>query len=139
MATTTANALKAFIESLGLGITAHRDRPPKGTDRPYVTIIEAIADVPDDTSDGGSGVTTAETVQIDVWETWKADSGGIAESFTLAQTIARALHGSRLLTSGSGALDKTVYGVRVLSRRRIPDPDANVVHNAITATVHRNL
>ena len=47
MAATIAGALKAHIESLGLGLAAYRDEAPEGATLPYCVITEAVATDPD--------------------------------------------------------------------------------------------
>lgn len=133
MTTTIANALKVFLESCRVGAAAYRDAAPFDEQRPFITITEAIAVTPDGRGDGGRGETGIEMVQVDTWEDWKDDDGVVVES-DLSLTVARALHGARLETAPT-----RVYGVSVVSRRRLLEPDTNTVHNAITANVRRTL
>lgn len=135
MAITIGAAIKFHIESSGLGVAAYRDVAPAGEERPYATIAEGIAITPDGREDGGkeNNVST-ETVQVDLWETWRDVDGELVESPTLAADLARLLHGSRL-----EAAPMRVYGVTVVSRRRLFEPTRSIVHTAITATVNRVL
>lgn len=133
MSATVANAIKAYIEKLGLGVDAYRDAAPFDVTKPYITIVEGISVVPDGYGDGGSGETGAELVQVDVWEDWKDEDEVLVES-DLALSVARAMHGARLETAPT-----RVYGVSLISRRRLLEPDTNTVHNAITANVRRTL
>lgn len=133
MAATTAGALKALIESLGLGISAYRDEAPAGTTRPYVTIIEEIALVTDPSEDG-VGATVVETCQIDLWQDWhNSTTGGVAESYTLAPALRRGIDGARLALIGSAL----TYQALVRHTLRQVEPVENVVHHAMTVEVFR--
>jgi hypothetical protein len=134
MAQTLSVALKQHIESLGLGIAAYKDAAPDDERRPFATITEGISVTPDGFADGGVGETGTEQVQVDVWEDWKDEDDTVAESPTLALAVARATHGAKLAMSPG-----RVYGVSVVSRRRLLEPDTNTVHTAITANVRREL
>ena len=134
MAATTGNAIKALIESLGLGLAAYRDGAPDNQLSPYVTILDGLAVTPDDHADGGTGGTCTETVQVDLWEDWQDADGNVVESPVLAPSVVRGLHGAKLDSSPN-----RVHGVVVVSKRRLLEPDTNTVHTAITANVRRDL
>src|SRR5207253_7625653 len=96
MAASTAGALKALIESLGLSVSVYRDRAPEKTAPPYVTVSEAVAIVTDKLEDGAVS-TGKETVSIDVWMTWKnKTTGAITEPYTLPGAILRGIQGKSL-------------------------------------------
>lgn len=150
MAASTAGALKAFIESLGLSLTAYRDSAPDATAPPYVTIIEDIAMTPLGMPDGGSGSadyiaagSTAQGVremaQVDLWQSWRGPDGKLAEQYPLARNLFRRLHGSRLMTTGSGVPPQTVYAVRVVNMLRSREQDTNLVHHALTLEIEANV
>lgn len=139
-AATVGNAIKREIEA-SLAIAAYRDVAPATEVPPFITINDGIVTTPDDRVDGGRANNVATTtVQIDVWEAWRDVAGNNAESPTLADDVTRLLHGSRL-----EAAPMRVYGVTVVSRRRLLDTEAKgathrgLVHTAITATVNRLL
>jgi len=126
-----------LIESLGLGLAAYGDRPNKGTPRPYVTIEEEIALVPDPLEDGGPS-TARETVQVDLWQDWRdlttgATSGNLKENYTLAPALKRGIHGQRFQLIGSSV----VYMVLVRHSARFVEEQENAVHHAITVEVFR--
>src|SRR5437660_11211431 len=101
MAATTSGALKARIESLGLGLAAYRDQAPAGTVRPYVTITEEVTLVADASEDGHAD-TVVETTQVDLWQDWhNLTTGAVAESYTLAAALRRGIDGSRLALIGA--------------------------------------
>lgn len=134
MAATTSGALKALIESLGLGISAYRDQAPAGTTRPYVEIIEEIALVADPSEDGVA-TTVVETVQVDVWQDWHdPTTGGVKESYTLAPAVRRGIDGARLPVIGTGI---PPYTVLVRHSLRQIQPEENLVHTALTVEVFR--
>jgi hypothetical protein len=139
MAQTTAAALKVLIESLGLGLAAYGDRPSQGTPRPYVTILEEIALVPDPMEDGGPS-TAVETAQVDLWQDWRdltpgPTEGNLKENYTLAPALKRGIHGQRLQLIGTSV----VYMVLVRHSVRSVEEDGNAVHHAVTVEIHRQL
>lgn len=140
MAQTSGGALKVLIESLGLGLTANRDRPSQGAARPYVTIEEEIALVPDPLEDGGPS-TAVETVQVDLWQdfrdlvTTSPTYGNLKENYALAPSLKRGLHGARLQPLGTAI----VYMALVRHTVRSLEEADNVVHHAITLEVFRQL
>lgn len=134
-AATTAGALKAFIESLGLSIAAYRDTAPDGTAKPYVSILESISAVPDALEDGHL-TTGVENAQVDVWQQYRDPaSHAVTESYTLPASIAAGLHGSNLYVDANrpGTIGgKRVYGVLVRNLIRMPaEEEENVVHHVI--------
>jgi hypothetical protein len=133
MAATTAGALKALIESLGLGISAYRDEAPAGTARPYCTIIEELVMVADASEDGKAG-TVAETCQVDLWQDWHdMTTGGVKESYTLAPAVRRGIDGARIAAIGTAV----PYIALVRHSLRLLEPDENLVHTALTVEVRR--
>lgn len=136
MAATTAGAVKAYVETLGLGVSVYRDTAPKDATLPYVTVQERVSMTPDASGDNGAGATAAEQIQVDVWQRWRNPStNAVEESYTLADAVARGLHGASLPVVG----DRHVYGARFDFAVRIVEHDTNVVHDALTVTVRREL
>lgn len=141
MAATIAGALKALIESAGLGLAAYRDEAPKDASPPFVIIHEGISLVPDPSNAryDGSERQAREEVQVSLWQQWRTTgTGGNNESYTVADALKEALDGAELPTSGNGAPPKHVWGLRFLSSRRILDRDNNRVHTPMTVEVIRN-
>lgn len=144
MAQTCGGALKVLIESLGLGLTANRDRPSQGATRPYVTIEEEIALVPDPLEDGGPG-TAIETVQVDLWQDYRdlvptsITYGNLKENYALAPALKRGLHGARLQSIGTSPNDRVVYMVLVRHSVRLLEEADNAIHHAITLEVFRQI
>lgn len=134
MAASTAGALKALIESLGLGISAYRDEPPSSsTTRPYVTITEELTMVADPSEDGKAG-TVVETVQVDLWQDWhNLQNGNLAESYTLAPALRRGIDGARLALIGTAVS----YIALVRHSLRQLEAEENLVHHALTVEVMR--
>jgi hypothetical protein len=133
---TTANALKAWIEAGGLGVTVYRDRPPEGTAYPYVTVHEGISEVPSGTDNAfcADDFTIVEQVQVSLWQQWKDKaSNAVTESYTLAAALRRLLNGAQLATAPT-----RVFGVRVTNRVRALDVDNDVVHDALTVDIDRD-
>lgn len=128
MAATTAGALKAKLESLGLGISAYRDQPPPGQALPYVVIGESISLIPDPLEDGQL-TTGTEQVQVDLYEQL-----GL-ENYALAAGIEAGLHGQRLALVGA----KLVYVVLVRNRTRTVDLQLAWVRHIIDVDVLREL
>jgi hypothetical protein len=149
MAATTRTALKAFLESLGLGITAYQDEAPEGHAYPYIVILGPIGFTPDKLESGGTLLTTAqanatrptgqpqtvtELLQVDLWQSWRNPDHTLAESYTLAETIVSAVHGARLPSA-----PKIVYSCIVRGMLRLFERDSNLVHNVLTVAVHRQM
>lgn len=146
MAATTAGAIKAYLETLGLGVAVYRDRAPENTPlftdagaaRPYVTVTEGISVVTDPAfnsfDDDQSHV--IELAQVDVWQPWRypEPAGGIAESYTLPDAVMAALDGSRLAEAPTH-----VAGMRLTGAVRLLEVDDNVVHHAFTVEIRRIL
>lgn len=129
--------MKAHAETLGLGVPFFRDQAPEGTAYPYGTIREQISLVAEtafnqyDDADGH----VRELVQIDLWQRKKDPATGARiEDFTLADRLAAGFRGARL-----DAAPYPVVGVELVGAPRIPDPDPNLVHHALTIAVHRTL
>lgn len=136
MALSSGAAVKAKIETLGLGLAAYRDRPPAGQPLPYVTVHERIDLRPDESGDNGAGVTVRELVQVDLWQQRRnPTTKAMTEDPTLADALAAGLHGSQLVNVGS----KRVYGVQLQSSVRVPEKDTNLIHDALTVELSRVL
>lgn len=141
MAASTSGALKAHIESLGLGLAGYRDAAPEDAALPYVRISEDIAQTIRQHGDfGAAGAAKActEEVQLDLFQQRRdPDTGAITESYTIKDALVAGLHGAHLT-----AAPKHAYGLRVLSATRFPpapDDDTNVVRHLITVALDRAL
>lgn len=142
MASSSAGALKAFIESLGLGVSAYRRRVPDGTARPYVRISEGIALTPaaaDNAHWDESESLVVEQVQVDLFQSELNDDGSRAESYTLPGALARALHGAQLAASGGGAPPTRVFGVRLVQGPLDLPDEENVLRHVLTVEINRHL
>jgi hypothetical protein len=132
MSATTSGALKAYIEGLGLGISAYRDRAPAGATLPYVTILEEVGLSPDPYEAGALG-TLRETAQVDLWQTWRnLTTDVLAESLTLAPALKSGLQMAKI-----NFAPDVVYAVVVRGSRRLLEIDTNTVHHAITCEIFR--
>lgn len=137
----TAGALKAYIESKGLGLAVYKDVPPpdelgKTIFPPYVTVSEGIAVTPVSDEDGGAGnggeSYVVELAQVDLWMAWRDQGNGRKESPALARSLHRILAGAMLDTSPA-----RVYNVAVQNDLRLEERDNNLVHHAITLAINR--
>lgn len=137
MAASTAGALKAYIEGLGLGVPAYRDDRPKGQEVPFIQISEDISTVPDgvfNAYDDPEGH-VSELVQVDYFQRRRhPTTGATVESNTIPDALMKALNGCQL-----PAAPKHVSGVQVVSRNRLVERENNVVHHAFTVQVRRVL
>lgn len=147
MAATIAGAIKAHVEAAGLGLACYRDAAPShlnpktgklepSVPLPYVTVRERIAasNDPDGVFDDDVIHSETETVQVDLWQRWRTDSGGRAESYTLARDLRQLLR-----TVDLTGLPFRVYGTRVAATARLLEPVTNVVHDVLTLTVRREV
>lgn len=137
MAASSSGAIKALLESAGLGISVYRDTAPPDQGLPYVTVQEGISLVPEPAfsvfDDAAHHVT--EEVQVNVWQQWRNPSTrAVTESYTLPDAVTAVLVGG-LLTA------LPTYGGHMLfgSRQRLVEEDANVVHDSITVEIKRTL
>lgn len=143
MAATTAGAVKAYVEGLGLGVPVFRGGAPETHGYPFATVQEGIAyrDLGfGDLGDFTSEQMTQESVQVDLYEragsTAGATQGHIAraENYSLADKLHRRLHGARLPLIGTAHPS----ACRVQTRRRWPITD-NVLRTTLTLLVDRPL
>lgn len=156
MAASTAGAVKAYVEGLGLSLPAYRDgaptkqvTQPDGTvvtvitaPYPHLVIQEGIGYSPDRSGDYGdqSAVhTVTELVQCDLYQLARARTdaapGSVnTESYPLHGALVSKLHGARLVPVGTQHVD----GCRVVGGRRWPIAD-NVVRHTIDLEIRREL
>lgn len=148
MAATTAGAVKAYVESLGLSIAAYRDGAPTNDDGtvaapyPHLVIQEGIGYSPDRSGDFGDQAavrTVTELVQCDLYQlartlTAATPGSANAENYTLHGALVKRLHGARLGAIGLQHVD----GCRVVGGRRWPIAD-NVVRHTIDLEIRREL
>lgn len=138
MAATTSGAIKAHLESLGLGVPVFRDGPRPGQRLPYIVVTEAVSIAPSTTAAGDfadpdAGVVVSEQAQVDVVQEGRTATGANAERYDLPPRVWRALHGAQLV-----AAPTHVYGCRVLTMTRQPIAD-NVVRHILTVQLDRAL
>lgn len=147
MAASTAGAVKAYVESLGLSLSAYRDGAPTGQDGaitapyPHVVIQEGIAyamDTDGDYGDQAAVHTMRETVQVDLYqharELVAAGGSRNVEDYNLPDRLRMALHGARLGPVGA----QHVYGVSVRGGQRWPISD-NIVRHTLNLEVAREV
>jgi hypothetical protein len=161
LAATTRTALKAFIEQLGLGLTAYQDEAPQGQVPPYVVILGPISSVPDKLEDGGtllaggtlpaaalrptgSSQTVTDLFQVDLWQQWRnpgatdpmhiagAADRAVLEDYALPEHLYWAIHGARLPSA-----PQIVYGCILRGYPRLFERDNNRIHHAGTIAVYR--
>src|SRR5687768_1064682 len=99
MAASTAGAIKAYIEGLGLGVPAYRDDKPPGQEPDYIEVHEDISTVPDglfNAFDDPEGH-VSELVQVDYYQRRRNPvTGAAVESYTIPDALTKALNGCRL-------------------------------------------
>jgi hypothetical protein len=134
MASNRANALKQLIESGGLSLAAYKDSAPASESRPYCTVGDGISTIPNGAPDGGDETDCTELAQVSLWEDYQEPDGTPMESPTLADDLARLLHGAQLVDA-----PMRVHGVSVVDKRRLVDNGRNVVQTAITVRLRRAL
>lgn len=137
MAANTANAIKALLEGLGLGVSVYRDRAPNNIAPPYITVVEAISVVSDPAFNSYDDPEhhIIEQAQVDVWQPWHDAAGtGVVETYTLADAVAKALDGTQPTSPPT-----RVSGMRLVGMVRLLELDQNIVHHAITVELRRTL
>lgn len=140
VAATITGGLAPLIEAAVAELTGavYRNRAPQGAPLPRLVVLEGIVTVPDRPAQGdvggGGAVPVRETVQLDLWQrSHDPQTGEMVEDPTMHARLMRTLDGARWAMTG------TVYGIEIGARLRLPDDDPLLVHDAITATVRRNL
>jgi hypothetical protein len=140
-----AGAVKAHIESLGLGLTVFRDGAPASQGSPYVTIQEGIGTAPElhgDFGDSGAHQGEREMIQIDLYQQARKTSGAApgrtlnVEDYDLPGKLRRALTGT-LGGRSYGTPTRRIYGSRVASGQRFPIAD-NIVRHTFTVEIRRD-
>lgn len=135
MAASLAGSIKVLIEQAGLGLAAYRDDAGAAvTASSWVTISEAVSVNSVALGDHGLADAVTELVQVDLWQPWRAKSGGDpAEDYTLADRLYRVLHGAILPDP-----PMLVRSCTVDDFPRFVERDANLVHHAFTVRVQRD-
>lgn len=137
MSASSSGALKAWLESQGLGISFYRDRAPDNQALPYGTISEGISITSEpafNAHDDPEGH-VREVVQVDLWEQWRnPTTGAVTESYTLADATVLALDGKRATTAPTW-----VGGMTVVGSVRLVEVEVNTIHTAITVEIRRTL
>ncbi|MGW2210119.1 hypothetical protein [Streptomyces sp. NPDC001781] len=139
MAATTAGAIKARIESLGLSVPVFRDGPREGQAPPFVVVQEGMPASIDlrAAGDAGADPQVTEIVKVDLVEQARVQTGArttrVTERYGLNETLATALHGCTLPDHPA-----KVTSVRVQDIDRIPIED-NRVRHSITVAIRRAL
>lgn len=140
MSATLSGALKALVESAGLGLPVYRDRPPAGAPLPYALVTEGIASAPEPTGDFTDPAReheVREQAQVEVVQAWKAGDGSRLERYGLAQAVARALHG-RTPQPVLGGRCWPVSVVAGPTRQPVgPGEDDNLIREVMTVQVLR--
>lgn len=140
MAATTAGAIKAYVETLNLGLTVYRDGSvPVDPPYPHLVVQEGLAyDVEQsgDYGDPDADQWVTELVQCDLFQlarrpttTGRTEN---VEDYTLADTLRSRLRGARIGPVGV----QRVAGVTPFGGRRWPIAD-NVVRHTIDLRVRR--
>lgn len=135
MAASLGGAIKALIESAGLGLAAYRDTAGANvTASKWVTISEAISVTTDRHGDDGTDDPVTELVQVDLFQPWRALSpGDPAEDYELADNLHDVLHGAALEDA-----PMLVRSCKVDQVVRLVEDDRNLVHHAFTLRIRRD-
>ena len=140
MSATVGGAVKALVETGGLGVAVYVRTVPDGTALPYVLVTPGVGvGYPGQGDTGGADtpVIANELVQIDVYQARRAADGlTVTERLDLPDALALVLaRGRNVPGVGTGQ----VFGVRLQDAQDLPDPDPNIVHRAFTVLVVRLL
>jgi hypothetical protein len=126
MPNTIGGALRAAAVAWG-GVNARvfRDSAPDGATFPYVTYLDPISTVPRVTGDGRVLLRDTQ-VQFSLWQKVRE------EDDALLPGLVEALEGAALVVDSG----RKLFPARVSSIVRVTDPDALVVHHALTVGVN---
>lgn len=146
MALTAADAVKARIESLGLGLTAQRPtrggsrtvpRPTPNRQLPFVVIDDNLPVTLGPMEDGGPG-RLSEELQVELWMAYRVKPAGVgqpAQNAALRDALIRGLEGARLDPVGAGV----VYVCRVRDITPISEPEHDLIRHVLTVSVIRRI
>lgn len=138
MSLRTATAVKAALESLGLGMPVYTDRPAPGRQPPHIVVTElpagATPEGHGDFGDSNADEAVTELAQIDVTQRVKDPAGRMAEDPTVPDRIAVAMRGGRLLTA-----PWHVYGVQLDSFGPRRETTPGTAQTTITIRIRRAL
>lgn len=139
MSASTGGAVKAYLEGRQLGVPVFRDRAPKGQPYPFITVTEEVSLTVRRRAEAGD-----ELVQVDLWQLWKHPAGTVvggvnvagrlAEDSALVRRLQQSLRRAALM-----AAPTLTYQANLEGSVRLPEPDDNLVHHALTVRVHREL
>lgn len=121
---TIGGGLRQLLVDTGLlNERVFRDWAPKGVTYPMVVFQDTLSDAP---VLYGDDVVLAKQrmAQVSLWQRLNK------EDDTLPGKVERALDGKRFMTE-SGA----IYRVRVRDTQRVPQPDPDLVHHALTVAI----
>lgn len=118
---TIRSEVVALVDPFVEGRVASDDRPRGGLEFPYALVMDHLTQSPALRGDRRA-MAWRRTVQVSVFQT-QAD-----EDEALVDDILDALDGARIV----GAMHLTVTG-----STRLPDPEADTVHHAITCSATR--
>lgn len=122
---TIGGALRARVVTSGIvSGRVFRDRAPDGCTFPYVTFTDPLSLVPDLSGDGAV-LMRERQVSFDLWQKVRE------EDDQLLVALADAVDGV-WVDLGDG---RKAVRTRMTSLQRLSDPDALVVHHALTLTV----
>lgn len=138
MSARTATAVKAFLETLGLGVPVYADQAPAGKVPPFLVALElpqgATPDQHGDFGDPAADEAVTELAQVDVVQRLRDSAGRQADDPALADRVAVALRGARLPTA-----PWHVYGVGLDTLGPRQEISPNVGQTSITVRVRRAL
>lgn len=131
MADTITGAIKDRFASGSPTLPVYRDRAPEAATLPYLVVQEAITVRP--LPHGRDDVTIAEEVQVDLYQAQRDATEAVVEDYDLHEQVAARIAHAQLAATG------TIFDVAILTYRRIPDRDANVIRWLFRLRVSRQL
>lgn len=139
----SAGALKVIIEQGGLRVAAHRDRLPRNTPLPVVTIDEDITSTPErhgDSSNPDGHHGESELLNVHLWQPLLNRNRAAGERYDLARALTHLLRTAQPFLYGPDDAPVRVYGLRIDGRARIIEGTApnEVVHHVLTVTMRRD-
>jgi hypothetical protein len=136
MAATIEGSVKALLEEGGFGLAVFRDRAPKDTPLPYLT-VESVNDpvVPSgDFGDAAAPLEVRADLDVSLWQPiTDPATGRVIERYGLAQSIASWLRGR----VPGDVLGRRVYPLVVSGVTRVPTRETNVQRETIAVSALR--
>ena len=138
MSVRTSTAVKALLETLGLGVPVFAGPVPPGKVPPFIAVAElptpALPESHGDFGDPAADEAVTELAQVDIVQRIRGGDGKAADDPALPDRVAAGLRGARLTTA-----PWHVYGVQLDGLGPRQETGPNTVQTSVTIRIRRAL